>query len=85
MVSPLGAGLGPTLAALREARDCVSPVTRFAVEQCRCSSAGQVADEWLADFLPNDRKTRRLHRASRMMIAALGRVAGAGAGVSARS
>ncbi len=71
VVSPLGAGLGPTLAALREARDCVSPMTRFPIEQCRCSTAGQVADEWLTPFLPNDRKTRRLHRASHMMIAAL--------------
>ncbi len=71
VVSPLGAGAGPTLAALREARDCVSPVTRFSVEQCRCSTAGQVADEWLQAFLPNDRQTRRLHRASHMMIAAL--------------
>jgi 3-oxoacyl-[acyl-carrier-protein] synthase II len=71
IVSPLGVGLGATLAALREARDCVSSVTRFAVEQCRCSTAGQVSDEWLSDVLPNDRKARRLHRASRMMITAL--------------
>jgi 3-oxoacyl-[acyl-carrier-protein] synthase II len=71
VVSPLGVGLGATLAALREARDCVSPVTRFAVDQCRCSTAGQVPDEWLAGVLPNDRKARRLHRASRMMISAL--------------
>ncbi len=71
VVSPLGVGLGPTRTALREARDCVSPVTRFEVGQCRCSTAGQVADEWLAAFLPNDRKTRRLHRASHMNIAAL--------------
>ncbi|MEO8438924.1 MAG: beta-ketoacyl-[acyl-carrier-protein] synthase family protein [Spartobacteria bacterium] len=71
VISPLGAGLGPTLAALREARDCVSPVTRFTIEQCRCSTAGQVEDEWLEGTLPNDRKTRRLHRASRMMIGAL--------------
>jgi len=71
VISPLGAGLAATLKALREARDCVSPVTRFPVEQCRCSSAGQVADEWLRDVMPNDRKSRRLHRASRMMIGAL--------------
>jgi 3-oxoacyl-[acyl-carrier-protein] synthase II len=71
VVSPLGVGLGATLAALREARDCVSPVTRFAVDQCRCSTAGQVPDEWLAGVLPNDRKARRLHRASRMMISSL--------------
>ena len=71
VISPLGAGLAATLKALREARDCVSPVTRFPVEQCRCSTAGQVADEWLRDVMPNDRKSRRLHRASRMMIGAL--------------
>ena len=72
VISPLGAGLEATLAALREARDCVSPVTAFSVEQCRCSTAGQVADEWLKGAMPNDRKSRRLHRTSRMMIRALG-------------
>ena len=71
VVSPLGVGLEATRAALEAARDCVTPVTRFAVEQCRCQTAGQVADGWLEEFLPNDRKTRRLHRASRMMITAL--------------
>jgi 3-oxoacyl-[acyl-carrier-protein] synthase II len=71
IVSPLGAGLETTRNALREARDCVSPVTSFPVEQCRCTTAGQVADEWLTDFAPNDRWARRLHRASRMMIGAL--------------
>jgi 3-oxoacyl-[acyl-carrier-protein] synthase II len=71
VVSPLGVGLAATLRALLEARDCVSPVTRFPVEQCRCSTAGQVADEWLRDVMPNDRKSRRLHRASRMMIGTL--------------
>src|SRR5262245_32939899 len=71
VISPLGAGFAATLRALREARDCVSPVTRFPVEQCRCSMAGQVADEWLRGVMPNDRKSRRLHRASRMMIGAL--------------
>jgi 3-oxoacyl-[acyl-carrier-protein] synthase II len=71
VISPLGVGLAATQRALREARDCVSPVTRFPVEQCRCSTAGQVADEWLRDVMPNDRKSRRLHRASRMMIGAL--------------
>jgi 3-oxoacyl-[acyl-carrier-protein] synthase II len=74
IVSPLGCGLEPTVAALREARDCVSRVTRFPIEQCRCSTAGQVDDEWLTNALPNDRKTRRLHRASHMMIAALAEV-----------
>ncbi|MGH7937253.1 MAG: beta-ketoacyl-[acyl-carrier-protein] synthase family protein, partial [Chthoniobacterales bacterium] len=71
VVSPLGAGLEATRTALREARDCVSPVTRFSVSQCRCTTAGQVDDDWLAGAVPNDRKARRLHRVSRMMIAAL--------------
>ena len=47
IVSPLGFGLAETLAALREGRDCVSPVTRFPVEHCRCKTAGQVADDRL--------------------------------------
>ncbi|HEY1583155.1 MAG TPA: beta-ketoacyl-[acyl-carrier-protein] synthase family protein [Chthoniobacterales bacterium] len=71
VVSPLGAGLETTRAALRAARDCISPVTSFPVEQCRCTSAGQVAEEWLEIFPPNDRRGRRLHRAARMMIGAL--------------
>lgn len=71
VVSPLGVGLRATAEALRAARDCVSPVERFPVEECRCRTAGQVSDEWLNAFLPNQRKTRRLHRASHMMIAAL--------------
>ncbi|MBA3961465.1 MAG: beta-ketoacyl-[acyl-carrier-protein] synthase family protein [Chthoniobacterales bacterium] len=71
MVSPLGRGLSETLASLRTARDCVSRVTRFSVERCRCTTAGQVADSWLEDALPNDRKSRRLHRVSRMVIQAL--------------
>ena len=49
IVSPLGLGIGETLASLREGRDCVSPVTRFPVDHARCKSAGQVADAQLAD------------------------------------
>jgi 3-oxoacyl-[acyl-carrier-protein] synthase II len=71
VISPVGAGLEATLASLRAARDCISPVERFPVEQCRCTTAGQVEDAWLAGVLPNDRRARRLHRASRMMIGAL--------------
>jgi 3-oxoacyl-[acyl-carrier-protein] synthase II len=71
LISPLGPGLAATLEALRTARDCTSPVTRFPVVQCRCTTAGQVDDDWLADAVPNDRRARRLHRASRMMIRAL--------------
>ena len=71
LISPLGPGLAATLEALRTARDCTSPVTRFPVAQCRCTTAGQVNDEWLADVVPNDRRAPRFHRASRMMIRAL--------------
>src|SRR5690349_14075163 len=74
IVSPLGFGLRATCEALRAGRDCVTPVERFPVERCRCKTAGQVKDEWLAGVLPNDRRSRRLHRASRMMIAALAEV-----------
>ena len=74
VVSPLGIGLAATLEALRAARDCITPVERFPVSECRCTTAGQVDDEWLAGVLPNDRRSRRLHRASRMMIAAVAEV-----------
>lgn len=69
IISPLGVGRETTVEALRSARDCVSPVCSFPVDQCRCQTAGQVADEWL--HAPNDRRSRRLHRSSRMLIAAL--------------
>src|SRR6266480_1982240 len=72
VVSPLGFGLKETLDSLRNSRDCVSPVRRFSVEQCRCKTAGQIPDERLLaarDDAPRPR--RRLHRASHMMIQAL--------------
>jgi 3-oxoacyl-[acyl-carrier-protein] synthase II len=72
VVSPLGFGLVETLEALRAGRDCVRGVTRFDVEQCRCKTAGQIADERLFDHRLNGRKAKRLHRASQMMIRALG-------------
>ena len=50
VISPLGAGLKATLVSLSEARDCVSPVTRFPVAQCRCKTAGQVDDAWLTSI-----------------------------------
>jgi 3-oxoacyl-[acyl-carrier-protein] synthase II len=72
LVSPLGLGLNATLTALQEARDCIAPVTRFSVDKCRCRTAGQVPDDLLAASTKNGRQARRLHRASRMMIGALG-------------
>jgi 3-oxoacyl-[acyl-carrier-protein] synthase II len=71
IVSPLGLGLNETLAALQEGRDCVSPVTRFAVEQCRCKTAGQVSDERLAGAGESRLRAERLHRVARMMVLAL--------------
>src|SRR6184192_886333 len=71
VVSPLGFGLSETLDSLREGRDCVVPVTRFSVAECRCKTAGQVADERLINDQPEAGRARRLHRASFMMIYAL--------------
>ena len=71
VVSPLGFGLKETLTTLEQARDCITPVSRFPVEQCRCRTAGQIDDDRLARFA-HGRKARRLNRACRMMISALG-------------
>ena len=72
MVSPLGRGLEETLCSLQAAHDCIKPVTTFSVEQCRCKTAGQVPDETLRDVHARGRRVQRLHRASHMMMAALG-------------
>ena len=72
IVSPLGFGLDETLTALREGRDCVSTVTRFPVEHCRCKTAGQVPDDRLAGAGGSQRHPERLHRVAQMMILALG-------------
>jgi 3-oxoacyl-[acyl-carrier-protein] synthase II len=72
IVSPLGFGLNETLTALREGRDCVSPVTRFPVEHCRCKTAGQVSDARLTGAGKPQLRSERLHRVAQMMILALG-------------
>jgi 3-oxoacyl-[acyl-carrier-protein] synthase II len=72
VVSPLGFGLSETLDSLREARDCVNGVTRFSVTGCRCKTAGQLPDERLLDRRYNGAHARRRHRASHMVIHALG-------------
>jgi 3-oxoacyl-[acyl-carrier-protein] synthase II len=71
IVSPLGLGLEETLGSLHEARDCVTPVTVFPVDRCRCQTAGQVADAWLAAADDLHEHPGRLHRVARMMILAL--------------
>src|SRR5437867_2161524 len=70
-ISPLGFGLAETLDSLRKSRDCVSPVTRFSDAQCRCKTAGQVSDDRLLAGRGEAPRSRRLHRASHMMIQVL--------------
>jgi 3-oxoacyl-[acyl-carrier-protein] synthase II len=71
VVSPLGFGLSETVDTLREARDCITPVARFSVAQCRCKTAGQVPDERLLREHRTSNREKRLHRVSHMMIRAL--------------
>src|SRR3982751_432071 len=71
VVSPLGFGLEETAESLRVGRDCVTPVERFSVEQCRCKTAAQIPDERLHELSGNGRKRQRLHRVAEMMIVAL--------------
>ena len=71
VVSPLGFGLDETATSLRTGRDCITAVDRFAVDQCRCKTAGQINDERLRERSSSGRRPRRLHRAAQMMIAAL--------------
>jgi len=71
IVSPLGIGSEETIAALREARDCVSQVTMFPVDRCRCQTAGQVSDARLAEANQLHDHPERLHRVAQMMIIAL--------------
>ena len=70
IVSPLAPNLAATGIALKEGRDCVTPVTRIDVSQCRCRTAGQIADETLRERVPG-RAARLINRASLMMIAAM--------------
>jgi 3-oxoacyl-[acyl-carrier-protein] synthase II len=71
VISPLGFGLAETLDSLRQAQDCVTVVTRFSVAGCRCKTAGQVPDDRLLAGLNKRLRSKRLHRASHMMIHAL--------------
>lgn len=72
IVSPLGFGLAETVDALRQGRDCITEVTEFSVDQCRCKTAGQIPDDrFLHRSTHQLRRPERLHRVSRMMIYAL--------------
>ncbi len=72
IVSPLGIGLKETTHSVAVASDCVTPVSRFSVEHCRCQTAGQVDDERLlaASAVPG-RTNARMHRAAHMITASL--------------
>src|SRR3954464_12434095 len=72
VISPLGHGLGPTKSALERGQDGVSAVSSFPTEHFGCKPAGQIPDDWLGRG--DGRLGKRLHRASRMMIKALGEV-----------
>ncbi len=69
-VSPLGVDCHGTLASLRAAMDCISPVTAFDVSRCESKSAGQTPDEWLASAAGLTPRARHWNRASRMMLLA---------------
>ncbi len=71
LVSPLGFGLEGTLQSLRQGKDCVSRVEAFAVDRCRCHTAGQVPDVPLAEANQYQRRPARLHRVAQMLILAL--------------
>src|ERR1700751_6243668 len=71
VISPLGFGMAETLESLRRAQDCVTPVMRFSVTQCRCKTAGQVSDSRLLASHAQIPRSGRLHRASYMMSQAL--------------
>ncbi|MGA8658853.1 MAG: beta-ketoacyl-[acyl-carrier-protein] synthase family protein [Chthoniobacterales bacterium] len=71
IVSPLGVGAEENLNSLRQAKDAVSEVTSFDVSRTRCKTAGQIPDDWFDGVVKFSRKTKRLHRSSHMMIAAL--------------
>src|SRR5437016_5412269 len=71
IVSPLGFGMAETERALQQAKDCVTPMTMFPVERCRCTTAGQVANGPLAGANAYSAHPERLHRVARMMILAM--------------
>ena len=71
IVSPLGFGIDEVAASLRAGRDCVTPVSMFDVEQCRCKTAAQIPQDRLRAEMPSERRAKRLHRAAQMMIVAL--------------
>ena len=71
VVSPLGRGAEETARALREGRDCVTPLTRFDVSKTRCKTAGQIPERAPVAVASRESRARsRLHPASLLMIEA---------------
>jgi 3-oxoacyl-[acyl-carrier-protein] synthase II len=72
IVSPLGVGLKETAHSVAFAHDCVTQVSRFSVDQCRCKTAGQIDDKQLLDASAlRGRRQARVHRAAHMITASL--------------
>lgn len=71
VVSPLGRNYQETAAALKEGKDCATPMGRFEVNKCRCQTAAQIPDQWLEVCAEWDRDASRLHRASKMGMIAI--------------
>ncbi len=71
VISPLGFGLAETAAALRDARDCISPVRQFDAAACRCQTAGQIDRARLRQSVTLPRSDR-LHPVAFMTAFALG-------------
>lgn len=69
-ISPLGVDGAEASRSLREARDCVTPVTAFDVSRCKCTTAGQVDNAWLSQAAGLTRRARHWNRASQMMLLA---------------
>lgn len=69
-ISPLGADCSAASQSLRDARDCVTPVTAFDVSGCKCRTAGQIDEEWLKRAGVFSSRARRWNRASQMMLLA---------------
>jgi 3-oxoacyl-[acyl-carrier-protein] synthase II len=72
IVSPVGRNASDNLSGLQTGRDGVTPVTAFDVSKTRCKTAGQVNDGWFNDIFSSGRRSKHLHRSSRMLASALG-------------
>jgi len=71
LISPLGFGLAENQAALFDnPRSAIGPVTLFDAGKNRCQIAAEIDHARLREIIAGKRQSRRLHRASSMMIGA---------------